>query len=64
MPRMFQASDDKPRSRVALRDFKGLKTNIDPFERKDASEVQSNITCIVPGQLTVRSGMRTVNWEN
>ena len=50
--------------RVDIRDFKGLKSNVDAFDTNDSSDVQINITCVVPGKLTVRAGMRDVQWEN
>jgi hypothetical protein len=51
------------RSKVDYRDFHGLVTNVDPQDRPPGSTViQDNITCITPGELRVRKGMRDVVW--
>lgn len=54
----------KPRTQVDYRDFRGLVTNVDPQDRPPGSTVsQENITCITPGELRVRKGMRNVSYS-
>ena len=50
-------------NQVDYRDFYGLATNIDPQDiRGGATVYQENITCITPGELRTRKGMRNVTF--
>lgn len=51
--------------RVEFRSFAGQVSNTDPHEvPKGAMIAQTNIGCQVPGQLTVRKGMRALSFTN
>ncbi len=55
----------KPSETVELKDFQGLQTRPDPNDiPPGAATRQVNATCIVPGQLTVRPGMKQVSFED
>lgn len=49
---------------VLIMDFPGLMTNVDPRDLPTgAAEEQTNLTCIVTGELRQRLGMREVTFE-
>lgn len=56
---------DKPRASVEIRDFPGLVANADPDDIPPGSGVkQTNVTAIIPGELSTRLGYRTVSFES
>lgn len=49
---------------VQLRDFNGLVTRPDPDDIPPGSAtLLVNMTCITPGKLSLRPGLRQVNFE-
>jgi len=56
---------EQPRKSVEIKDFPGLMNDMDPDDiPPGAAEVQINATCVQVGQLTVRSGLRLVSFED
>lgn len=50
---------------VEIRDFLGLMTRLDPYnEPPGGARVQINLTCVTPGDLRLRAGMREVTFED
>lgn len=50
---------------VEIDDFAGFATNADSHERPPGVAVeQVNLTCAMPGALTVRGGFRDIVWDN
>ncbi len=57
--------NDPPDKQVMLKDFGGLVTRPDPHDLKPGdARIQINLTCISPGELRVRQGLREVVFEN
>lgn len=56
---------EKPKSQVQIADFGGLVTRADPNDVKPGdARIQINVTCITPGELRVRPGLREVIFED
>lgn len=57
--------ENKPLSRVEMRDFPGLVLNLDPDDLAEGTaQVQTNITSARPAALEVRPGFRPVRFED
>jgi hypothetical protein len=57
--------DEKPKSKVEIRQFAGLVTNQDRQDvQAGAARVQINIAASRPDQLDVRKGYRVVRFED
>lgn len=57
--------EQKPKSRVEMRDFAGLVTNIDPGDvRPGTAREQVNLMSARPAMLEVRPGFRPVTYED
>jgi len=53
-----------PEGSVVMRDFPGLSTKSDALDlTPGAARVQVNLMSTVPGELTVRQGLREVRFE-
>lgn len=53
-----------PEAEVRMRDFRGMATDIDPHDLDPGvSQDQLNIEHLRPGVLSVRGGMRKINFE-
>lgn len=65
MPRVPNVGPTKrPRGQVAIRDFPGLMTNVDPLDIPDGSaREQSNLVSSKPGELRVRPGATLVTFD-
>lgn len=52
------------KEKVEIRDFPGLASRVDPNDvLPGAATVQINVTCVTPGALSVRGGLRPVQFE-
>ena len=50
---------------VTVSDFAGLIANADQIDQPEGAAVdQVNATCVVPGELRVRGGVRIVTFED
>lgn len=55
----------EPKIKTDIEVWGGLNTNVDQNDgRPGETEIQINATCVIAGQLTVRSGMQPVVFEN
>jgi hypothetical protein len=53
------------KQKVELLDYIGLATRPDPNDIKPGAAVlQTNVTCVTPGALTVRGGLAPVKFDN
>ncbi len=58
-------SEYNPIVKIEIDSWAGLNTNVDKNDgAKGEMLIQTNITCVIAGQLTVRSGMQQVTFEN
>ena len=51
---------DKPLARLEINEFPGLVSNGSPHKIGNGAREMDNMTCIIPGQLSVRRGYRAV----
>lgn len=58
-------AQQKPQSRVEMRDFAGLVTNVDPSDvRPGTAREQINVMSARPAMLEVRQGYQPVQYED
>jgi hypothetical protein len=56
---------EKVRAQVKILDFAGLVTRPDPNDiQPGQARIQVNASCITPGELRVRPGVREVTFED
>lgn len=55
---------NQARTAIEMADFPGLMLSVDPRDMPDgAADEQTNLTCVVIGELTVRLGIKEVTFE-
>ncbi len=55
---------EQARPAAAALDFPGLASDVDPRDlTAGSSEIQNNLTCLVPGEMIVRGGLREVFFD-